>query len=904
MPDPTGRLTAGDRLAPAQRRQSGSGRPPRGPGEPPNQPPAGGNGRGGNGRGPNGPRRRRPGRNPFRFIAGFLIGGLYRLALLGLVAVVLVGGGAYFVFSADLPSIAKLKDYNPPLMSRVYADNFSLVAELAQERRIYVPYDQIPHLVSQAFISAEDRNYWIHPGIDPLAIMRAGVVDLTRLGSNVRPLGASTITEQVVKNILLDNRITFARKIKEAILALRVNQAMSKQKILDIYLNEIYLGNNSFGVAAASLAYFDKPLNELDIAEAATLGGLPKAPTSYDPFLHPKASLDRRNWVIHRMEDDGAITAAQANAALAEPLLPKAAHAPATVQDAGYFADAVRADLVARFGETEATEGGLVVRTSLDPKLQEAAVTAVRDGLERYDRRFGYWRGPVRHVDDAGLADDWQKDLAAVAVPAGMRPDWSLAIVLSETADSARLGWIDPQADGTDTGRIGTISLDTIRWARADDHGHPGAAPGRMSAVMTPGDVVMVEPQADRTRLDLEQIPRIEGALIAMDPRTGRVLALVGGWSHNMSPFDRAISAQRQPGSSVKPFDYLTAMEQNIQPDAPVLDAPFVQQMSDGTVYRPGNYEEEFQGPVPIFYALEQSLNLATLHLAREVGLENIARNFQAFGIVDQMPMYYPSAIGAIDTTLLRMVTGYAELDDYGRQVTPSLIDSVTNPDGRVLYQAKSQTCANCDSGSPDQPPVLTEEGDMLADPASVFQDITMMRGVVAHGTGVPAMQGISVPVAGKTGTTNDFNDAWFIGFTPDMVTGCWTGYDTPHSLGNNETGGNVCGPIWNEFMKVALAKMPPVDFPVPQGVTLQPVTFKDVTENEAFKTGQSPGAQANDTLLAGQNSDQLSPGQPAASGPAAAVIGQPDATINPTGAATPAGGASPGVDKSLGGLY
>jgi penicillin-binding protein 1A len=347
---------------------------------------------------------------------------------------------------------------------------------------------------------------------------------------------------------------------------------------------------------------------------------------------------------------------------------------------------------------------------------------------------------------------------------------------------------------------------------------------------------------------------------------------MVGGWSHDISPYNRAIQAQRQPGSSVKPFVYLTAMQQGIQPDAPVLDGPFVQALPDGTVYRPGNYEDTFEGPVPIFHALEKSLNLATLHLAKQIGLQNIATTFQNFGIVDQMPMYYPSAIGAIDTTLWRMVSGYAALDNYGRQITPTLIDSVTNPDGTVLYQAAEQSCDNCNNGDPTQPPVIGTSGAMLSDPDSIFQMITMMKGVVLRGTGIPAVAGITQPVAGKTGTTNNFNDAWFIGFTPGIVTGCWIGFDTPANLGKDETGGNVCGPIWNEYMKVALANQPNLDFAAPPGMTLQQVAEPDGTMvTEAFKPGQTPGAQSND-MLSQEGSAPAIPGAPGASPPPASI--------------------------------
>jgi penicillin-binding protein 1A len=847
MSDPNTPITAGERLAASSRepgrraasRKSWGGKPPGG--QPPGGPPRGGRG----------PRKRR----------GFLD------FLVAVVCALLIGGGGFFILSSGLPGIDSLKTYKPPLESRIYADNFQLVSELAQQRRIYVPFAQIPPLVGQAFISAEDRNFWIDPGIDPTAILRAGFTDIARLGQDRRPLGASTITQQVVKNMLLDNRITFARKIKEAILAVRVSRVMSKQQILALYLNEIYLGNNSYGVAAAAQAYFDKPLSQLTIAEAASLGALPKAPTSYDPFRHPAQALGRRNWVIGRMLADGAISASDAQAALAEPLLPHSGGAP-------------RQALVQQFGAQETVQGGLIVQTSLNPALQAAAINAVRDGLTRYDRTYDGWHGRVAHVDDPALASNWQADLGKQPTPPGMRQNWHLGIVIAVADSSAKLGYLDDSASGN--ARTGEISLSSLRWARPVLNGQVGGPPSAMGQVLHPGDMVMVSGGAT---LNLEQIPNIQAALICMDPHTGRILAMVGGWSHDISPFNRAMQARRQPGSSVKPFVYLTAMEQNIQPDAPVLDAPFVQRLADGTVYRPGNYEESFEGPVPIYHALEQSLNLATLNLARTIGLDNIARNFEGFGIINPMPPYYPSAIGAIDTTVLNMVTGYAALDNYGRQITPSIIDSVTGPDGNLLYQGPNQACDNCVAGDPTQPPALGTSGAQLADPDSVFQIVTMMKGVVQRGTGKPAVVGIAQPVAGKTGTTNNFNDAWFIGFTPGMLAGCWIGFDKPQSLGKAQTGGNVCGPIWNEFMKVALAGQPDLDFAVPAGMTLQPTGDGAV---EAFKPGQTPGAQTTDSLLAGAPTLD-------------------SATASQPGAAGAAGAASPppaNIDKSLGGLY
>jgi penicillin-binding protein 1A len=826
-------------------------------------------------------------RGPVARAFGGLVTAFYSLVFLVIIVGLLGASGVFLYFSASLPSIDALKDYKPPLESRIYTSNFQLLAEVGAQHSIYVTYDQIPPMVGQAFISAEDRLFWVEPGVNPLAMVRAAITDISLVGSGRRPIGASTITQQVVKNMVLDNHITFATKIKEAMLAMRVSQVMNKQQVLTLYLNEVDLGHNSFGIAAAAQTYFNKPLSQIDIAQAATLASLPKAPTNYDPFLHPADALQRRNFVIGRMRADGAISQVQADAAMAEPLLPRAVANTKSVLNGGYYADAVKAQLLQQFGQNAVNYGGMVVHTSLDPALQAAATDAVRDGLEQYDRKYDGWHGLVAKFADPDLADNWAQDLAKQKTPPGMRRDWQLGVVLSTKGIAARIGTLDYATGNAVTGGL---PVGNMSWARPVVSGGLGARPSTPGDVLHIGDVIMVSGAGEK--MALEQIPNLQGALISMDPNTGRVLAMVGGWGHDVSPFNRVTQAQRQPGSSVKPLVYLTALEQGVQPDAPVLDGPFVQVLSDGTVYRPGNYENSFEGPVPLFHALEQSLNLATLHLARQIGLPNIATTFQNFGIVNQMPPYYPSAIGAIDTTLWKMTNAYADLDEYGRQVTPTLIDSVTGPDGNVLYQAAGETCDNCSNNAdPAQPPVLETSGTQLADPDSVFQIIMMMKGVVQRGTGAPAVVGITQPAAGKTGTTNDFNDAWFIGFTPGIITGCWIGFDTPTNLGKDETGGNVCGPIWNEYMKVALKDQPNLDWAPPQGMTVaQAPEPSGQMVSEAFKYNQTPGAQSQNSLLGGTDT-----------APGASPL-NPDGTPAAPGA-PPA--ANPGaIDKSLGGLY
>jgi penicillin-binding protein 1A len=882
--DPMARPSSGDR-------GRGGGKPPRGPNPPPPGPPEGPRNRPpANGAQKPDARQRRAARrrNGAGVLAARAITGLFTLAAVVVLAGGLAGYAAFRYYTSDLPSIDVLRTYQPPVMSRIYASNMQLISELATERRIYTPFEDIPPLVAQAFISAEDQNYWHEPGIDPLAIMRAGFTDLAHLGNGHRPIGASTITQQVAKNILLQNQINLVRKIKEMVLAIRIDHAMSKQRVLEIYLNEIYLGEQSYGVAAAAATYFDKPLDDLTIAQDAMLASLPKAPNNYDPYRAPQAALGRRNWVIDRMADDGAITRAQATAAKAEPLLTRASPRPATVPGAGYFADAVRQQLVQLFGEKRTTDGGLVVFTSLDPTLQATADSSLRQGLMDYDRSHDGWRGPVTHIDLA--AGNWQTSLHALTPPPGMLPSWVLAVVLKTTDTTADIGWLGPSRRGGPIGatKSGTLSLSTLRWARhAGNFGADlGPSPRRMTDVVTAGDVVMVEPDASGAdgAVALRQIPQVQGAVMTMDPLTGRVLAMAGGWSYGLSQFNRVTQAQRQPGSGFKPIVYLTAMEQNIPPDATVLDAPFVINLADGTQYRPGNYEADFLGPIPLHEALEQSINLATLHLAARTGLGPIAKTAEAFGVVDRMPLIYPAVLGAIETTMLRLGTAYADFSQMGRQVTPSFIDRVEDAEGHVIYRAPEVGCANCTAPTPDKPPVLAYAGNQLADQQSVFQLVTMMQGVMTRGTGRVADLGLQAwTPAGKTGTTEDFQDAWFTGFTPTRLTSAWVGFDNPQSLGDNEQGATVAGPIWNRVMAVALKNEPKIPFAQPPGIAIRDTNGVP----EAYKTNEASGSS-----VAASETD-------GGAGSAAGGV-----TAGDGNASNPATGGSGGLDNAVGGLY
>jgi penicillin-binding protein 1A len=870
----TGPLTAGEKLAPSR-----GGKPGVPPPTPQEKAP-----------------RRRPG-VVVRAIRGLFGAFLGLLLLVGLVG---AAGGymAFEHFSAGLPDVDGLKNYQPPVMSRVYTGDARLLAELASERRIFVPVTAIPDIVKQAFISAEDQNFYTHRGVDPLAIARAAVFDLAHAGQGKRPIGASTITQQVAKNMLLDNQMSFARKAKEAILALRIEQNLSKDRILELYLNEIYLGLGSYGVAAAAQSYFNKPLDKLTIAEAAFLAALPKAPNNLNPFKYPDAARSRRDYVLDRLAEDHAITAAQQAEAKAQPVIPSEFRRPPPIPGADWFTEEVRRQLIARFGQDTTTQGGLMVRTSLDPALQIAAEKSLRDGLMTYDRRMGGWRGAVAHltIAPADFETKWPTALNEQARPPGMLPDWKLAVVAGLTDSEAKVQWLSQTGER----RAAALALADVTWARPVRDGKPGPAPKRMSDVVQVGDVVMIEPPSvlpappvappmpvkgkappppptpPANRATLRQIPLVQGALVSLDPRTGRVLAMVGGWSFEQSQFNRVTQANRQPGSSFKPIVYLTALEKGISPSQKFLDAPVVVDTPEGR-WRPGNYEGTFSGPTSLRVALEESMNLVTIRVAQLIGMQAVADTAIAFHMADSMPRVLPAALGAVDTTVMREAGAYASIAAGGREVVPTLIDSVQDPDGHVVMRAPGLDCGDCADAA--RPPSLTDQRAQIADPDSVFQLITMMQGVVQRGTGVPAGQGLKRPIAGKTGTSQDWTDAWFSGFTPDLVTTVWVGFDNPASLGENQSGAAVAAPIWHDYMATALAGRPVLSFQMPPGVTMAPWDSGRGTVTDAFKDGQVPGASS-------------SIGMGLASAP------------SPDGSAGPPPVLHGGVDNSMGGLY
>lgn len=711
-------------------------------------------------------------------------------------------------YGKDLPDYKALKDYEPPIITRIYAGDGRLMAEYAKEKRVFVPITAVPDIVIQAFISAEDQNFFDHKGVDLIAIARAVVTNLQNLGKGRRPVGASTITQQVAKNFLLTNEVSYERKIKEAILAMRMERALSKERLLELYLNEIFLGRRAYGVAAAALTYFNKSLDELTIAEAAYLAALPKAPNNYHPVRNREAAIARRNWVLDRMVEDGHIAEAQADMAKMTSIEIKRRD-ETDVVDAPYFAEEVRRELEQQYTADVLYNGGMVVRTSVDPKLQNLAQNTLRDGLMDYDKRHG-WRGPLANFESL---DDWATKLETLQKPEDILDSWKRAIVLNVSASKAELGFEDEsKAD---------LKLDGVKWARKCLQECYALGPEITSVkqVLKKGDVVMVE-QVEENYI-LRQIPAIQGSIIALDPHTGRVLAMQGGWKYDSSEFNRATQAKRQPGSAFKPFVYLAALDQGFTPATRVLDAPFVIEQTPGDFWRPTNYSNEFYGPTPIRVGIEKSRNLMTVRLADHIGMDTVVDYATRFGIADEMKPFLSYALGAGETTVLRLASAYGMLVNGGKQITPTFIDRIQDRYGKTIFSYDKRPCMNCGDlirWDGQYAPQIPDTRNHIADEKTVYQIVSILEGVVQRGT-ARKIKELGRPLAGKTGTTNESKDTWFMGFSPNLVVGVFVGFDDPKSMGKRETGSSVAAPIFKAFMKEALADTPPVPFRVPPGI-------------------------------------------------------------------------------------
>lgn len=784
---------------------------------------------------------------------GFLFAVGTILFLVGVAGV----AGLMWHYSKDLPDYSQLQDYEPPVMTRVHATDGSLVAEYARERRLYLPIQAVPKRVIHAFLSAEDKNFYEHGGLDFNGMARAGALYIQNYGTGRRPQGASTITQQVAKNFLLTNEVSFTRKIKEALLAMKIERAYTKDKILELYLNEIYLGFSAYGIAAASLLYFDKSVHELTVAEAAYLAALPKAPSSLHPFRQRERATERRNYVIDRMVENGYVKAEEGDKAKKEPLAVTARPTGSHIFAAEYFAEEVRREIYDRYGEKKLYEGGLSVRATLDPKLQALARKVLADGLTKYDEAQGY-RGPVQKLDITG---DWGLKLAEVKALSDI--GWKMAVVLETSDQSARIGFQPPREPGgaiVRERRIGIVPIEGVKWAKAASGSARGRVPTKVSQVLEPGDVIYVEPlaakdaqQEQNAQYRLRQIPEISGAITVMDPRTGRVLALVGGFSFDQSQFNRATQALRQPGSSFKPFVYAAALDNGYTPSTVVMDSPIEIDQGPGMgVWRPENYSAgKYYGPQTLRFGIEHSRNVMTVRLAQDVGMPLIAEYAKRFGVYDDLPPYLSFALGAGETTTLRMTAAYSMFANGGRRIKPTLIDRIQDRYGHTIYKHDQRECRGCDADRwSNQPePILVDKREQVIDPMTAYQITSMMEGVVQRGTATTVRE-VGKPVAGKTGTTNDEKDAWFVGFSPDLAVGVYLGFDKPKPMGRGATGGHLAAPIVRDFLKVALADRPAVPFRVPAGIKLIRIDPKSGMRAgpgservilEAFKPGTAP---------------------------------------------------------------
>ena len=795
----------------------------------------------------------------FRFILSFL-GGIFTTLTMSIGMVALTIGAIFWMYGRDLPSHESLAQYTPPTISRIYSGQGRLIDEFAKERRLFAPADTIPPLIKQAFISAEDKNFYDHDGYDLRGIAAAAVDAVKSRGRDVR--GASTITQQVMKNFLLSGDRRAERKIKEIILAARLEETLDKEKILELYLNEIFLGQNSYGVAAASQTYFNKTLSELAPHEAAFLASLPKAPSDYHPVRRKDRLLARRNFVLREMNENGYISDDVYAAEKAQPLRSVQngdfESFKAELPPRDYFTDEIRRQLSQNFGEGEFFTGGLTVRATIDNEMQPIAANSLRRELEDYDRSRGVWRGTGEKipVDMLESEESWRAALAdlRVARDIDLENKWYPAVVLSVGENDARIGieGVEEDADGH------FIPAKDVQWARKLLEDGKLANKARVAGdLLEVGDVVLVRRMtADNDgsfiRWTLRQVPEVQGAFVAMDVDTGRVIAMQGGFSYQASVFNRATQAQRQPGSSFKPFVYASALDSGYSPATIVVDAPIEINTPQG-IWRPKNASNRYYGPTPLRTGIEQSRNLMTIRLAQEVGMDIVGSYAERFGVYDDLAPVLANALGSQETTLYQMVSAYAMFANGGERVQPTLVDRVQDRYGRTVYKHDERICNDCQLASldPGAAPRVISNRERVMDPVTAYQLTSMMRGVVERGTARKAVN-LPVPTAGKTGTTNDAKDVWFIGFTSNIVAGCYIGYDQPKPMGRGASGGGMCGPVFQRFMSQAVQKYGGGPFTVPEacefinidrfsGARLSDEASGPNVVSECFREGEEP---------------------------------------------------------------
>ena len=699
-------------------------------------------------------------------------------------------------FSLDLPDYKILANYKPPISSRVHSGEGQLIAEYALQKRLFIPYDSVPKNIIYSFLSAEDKNFFSHPGIDAKSITRAIINNLKNIYSEKRLQGASTITQQVAKNFLLTSEISIKRKIKEAILAFRIERAYSKERIMELYLNQIYLGEGTYGIAAASLEYFDKAVNDLNYEEAALLAALPKAPNKYNPFKSIERAKTRRNFVLKNLYDNSYINYTEYKDLKKKEIKTKKRKIK-LLEEANFYSEEVRRIVTNTYGYDELYKGGLSIRTPLNSNYQIKALEALREGLEKYDKRHG-WRGPITNLNSV----DWQKDIKEFIYDKSLH--WELAKVIDVNQLSLKIE--------IENKEVGFIDFKNIKWTRKKS----------FEDLLKLNDIIYVQ-KIKKNKWSLKQLPKINGAIVVMDPYTGRVLAMVGGFSFKLSEFNRATQAKRQPGSAFKPVVYAAALENGFNPSTLILDAPFVIDQGEGLkTWKPENYGKKFYGPSTLRTGLEKSRNLMTVRVAQKVGFDQISKITKDFGIYDQVPELLSVSLGAAETTLVKLTNAYCTFVNGGKKVTPIFIDRIQDRRGKTIFNADKRKCIGCEEISylKDEIPLIQDDRKQIISSETAYQITSMLEGVIKRGTG-RKLRDLNLSLAGKTGTTNKNMDAWFLGFTSKLVIGVYVGFDEPKTLGKYETGAKVALPVFKKFVEKVIRKKDALPFKVPKGINL-----------------------------------------------------------------------------------
>ena len=710
--------------------------------------------------------------------------------------------GLFFVFStlwyfsSDLPDYKILAEYKPPISSRVHSGEGQLIAEYALQKRLFIPYDSIPKKVIFSFLSAEDKNFFSHPGIDVKSITRAIIKNIRNITSGKRLEGASTITQQVAKNFLLTNEVSLKRKIKEAILAFRIERAYSKERIMELYLNQIYLGQGTYGIAAASLEYFDKAVNELNYVESALLAALPKAPSKYNPSKFPDRAKLRRDIVLNNLYENSYINKEEYEEFKKKKITTKKREIK-IFEEANFYSEEVRRIVSKTYGYDNLYKGGLSIRTPLKSNYQIEALNALREGLEEYDKRHG-WRGAITNLKNI----NWQKEIKEFIPDKSL--NWKLAKII-EVKDLI----IKIQLENKE---IGFIDFKNTKWVRKKS----------FKEILNLNDIIYVK-RIKKNSWNLKQLPKINGAIVVMDPFTGRVLAMAGGFSFKLSEFNRATQAKRQPGSAFKPFVYAAALENGFTPSTLVLDAPFVMDQGEGLkTWKPENYGKKFYGPSTLRVGIEKSRNLMTVRVARKVGFEKISEITKNFGIYKNIPELLSVSLGSAETTLIKLTNAYCTFVNGGKKVVPIFIDRIQDRRGKTIFNADERKCIGCEEISylKDEIPLIQDNRKQIITPETAYQITSMMEGVVKRGTG-RRLNKLKLPLAGKTGTTNKNMDAWFLGFSSKLVIGTYVGFDEPKSLGKYETGAKAALPIFKKFVENVIKKKDALPFKVPDNINL-----------------------------------------------------------------------------------